>query len=239
MIAQGIAIWVHYKVWDSANKVWLTGDDLNHTLYVLKDGVLALATNTPQPVTGIVHKVLLTGTEVNGLLTTLGGITSTPDAYIIPVHMLTDGTTKGVNLSVPTTAWDMANDAPKTGDVANHTMSVTEANAASVTTTNNPTEVSAANMPGVSVTVLEPSETDGPIDTVSGVSSTADVVIMPTTFPVALAPDPADEADVLEGVVYDNGNLTGTLVPLQASYELPQEIILEDEEIIIFEGCAP
>lgn len=74
--------------------------------------------------------------------------------------------------------------------------------------------------------------------------------------------DNPSESDVRSGVVYDNGNLTGdyvpaaeavvlageqygslgteftgTLFPFQAAYNLPQEIILEDSEILIFEGC--
>lgn len=50
---------------------------------------------------------------------------------------------------------------------------------------------------------------------------------------------PAEIGVVLEGEQFGSQGteFTGTLVPFQASYELPQEIILEAEEIIIFEGC--
>ena len=35
----------------------------------------------------------------------------------------------------------------------------------------------------------------------------------------------------------DGTEFTGTLSPFQATYELPQEVIIEDEEFVIFEGC--
>jgi hypothetical protein len=80
----------------------------------------------------------------------------------------------------------------------------------------------------------------------------------------SLTCDNAPVGKVIEGTVYDFGNLTGTykevpeakaeinyqygaggveftgtLSPFTATYELPQEIIYEDEEIIILEGCEP
>lgn len=280
MIAQGIAIWVHYKVWDSANKVFLSGDIANHTLQVIKDGVLAAATNTPQAVGGILYRVLLTASEVNGLFITLGGVTSTADAYIIPVHMLTDATTKGVSLTVQYTAWNMDTDAPELNDQANHTLNVAEANATAAAI-NSPTQVSAVLIPGVYSLVLESIETDGPIDSVYGTSTTSNVTLMPITFPVALAADPAAESDVRLGTDYDSGALTGSAaipgpsdvragvavddtvgnyVPADednhalgdsygslgteftgtkalTSFQLPVDVILEDEEILVFEGC--
>ena len=50
---------------------------------------------------------------------------------------------------------------------------------------------------------------------------------------------PADIAVVLEDEKYGSlgTEFTGTLVPFKASYELPQEVILEDEEIIIIQEC--
>lgn len=186
-IAQGVDVWVPYKVWDSANKVWLAGDTpaTNHALVVIKDGVLSAATNTPQEVGNGLYRVLLTATEVNGLFTSLGGVSSTADAYIIPVHMLADVNTRSVALTVQYTAWEISADAPKTGDEANHTINVAQANA-SAGASNSPTEVSALAMPGVYSILLDDDETDGPIDSVYGTSSTDDTVIMPTTFP----PDP-------------------------------------------------
>ena len=78
----------------------------------------------------------------------------------------------------------------------------------------------------------------------------------------AVACDLPAIGEVTEGTVYDFGNLTGTykevpeakaeldfdygaggieftgtLAPFTANYELPQEIIFEDPEIIILEGC--
>lgn len=48
---------------------------------------------------------------------------------------------------------------------------------------------------------------------------------------------PADESNHLEGEQYGSlgTEFTGTLTPTQSSYELPQEVIIEDEEIVIVE----
>ena len=51
---------------------------------------------------------------------------------------------------------------------------------------------------------------------------------------------PAGVDVVLEDEQYGSlgTEFTGTLEPTQASYELPQEIIFEDEEIVIIEECV-
>lgn len=51
--------------------------------------------------------------------------------------------------------------------------------------------------------------------------------------------EPAPEANVLIDFDYGaNGTeFKGTLSPFAATYELPQEVITEDEEFVIFEGC--
>lgn len=53
--------------------------------------------------------------------------------------------------------------------------------------------------------------------------------------------EPAAEADVLAGEQYGAGGVefTGTLSPFTATYELPQELVYEDEEIILLEDCEP
>jgi hypothetical protein len=59
-------------------------------------------------------------------------------------------------------------------------------------------------------------------------------------MPTELAPFTVDypaESDVRLATDYAEGTLTGTLAPFSASYELPQEVILEDEEFVIYEGC--
>jgi len=85
---------------------------------------------------------------------------------------------KNQSIIVTYTAWDTANQAPKTGDVANHTLRViTDGTPASPS--NSPSEVDATNAPGEYKITLTAGEMDGDFVTLAGKSSTADVVILP------------------------------------------------------------
>lgn len=224
MIRQGVALWVHYRVWDVGSKSWKTGDVANHTLYFVKDGVATLADNAPQEVGGGVYRVLSTVAEVNGLFITLHGKSSTSGCYILPTHMLTDGGTKGVGMTVQYMAWDMVNDEPKTGDVANHTLNVAQANTTAVAN-NTPTEIDAVEMPGLHSIVLDAVETAGIIDSVYGTSSTPNIEIMPISFAVSLATVLPAVGNVLAGEQYGAGGVEfeGTLAPL--TIQEPIEVI--------------
>lgn len=212
MITKNTAIWVHYRVWSTANNAFLAGDVANHTLQVIKDGVKAAASNSPQEISAGLYRVLVTADEVNGLFITLAGVSSTGSAYMIPVHMITDDTTRGQELTVQYTAWDMVANEPKTGDEANHSLIVAQANA-SAAANNSPSEVDSVNAPGVYSLVLDDTETAGVLESVFGTSSTSDIVIMPISFITAFQVVYPAEANVLEGIQYgaDGTELTGTL----------------------------
>lgn len=184
MIDKGVAIWVPYRVWDPANLVFLDEDPGNHTLQIIKDGVMSAADNTPIKLTTALFAVQLTAAEVNGLFTTLHGVTSTADCYLLPVHMITSAPTKGQGMTVQFLAWDTLANAPKTGDVANFSMVVAQANSAAAAV-NSPSEIGAA-VPGLHSLVLDETETAGVIDSIIGTSTTSGAIIMSTDFATAL-----------------------------------------------------
>jgi hypothetical protein len=110
------------------------------------------------------------------------------------------------------TAWDKSNNIPKTGDVLNHTLYLAKAGI-EISPTNAPTEVNALSLPGLYLLLTTALENVEQSMALYGVSSTLDINILPTSY----SPDPA--------------------VQLVTRYELPQELILEDSEIIILEDC--
>jgi hypothetical protein len=195
MILRAQAIWVHYQAWDAANNIGKSGDVANHTLQVVLDGVISPATNSPQAVGGDLYKVLLTTAEVDGLLITLGGVSSTSNIYIMPVHFITSDDTRGVVLKLQYTAWDTSANAPKTTDDANHTLNIATGST-TAGATNTPTELSAVDIPGVYSLELTEDETAEPIDSLYGTSSTDDVVIVPTIMSTgrkySVITDPSD-----------------------------------------------
>ena len=84
-------------------------------------------------------------------------------------------------LTVSYYAWDTGESEGKTGDVAQHTIYVAidgVANAAD----NSPAEVDATNLPGVYKIELTAAEMNGDHILVSGVSATADIIIVPISI---------------------------------------------------------
>lgn len=62
-------------------------------------------------------------------------------------------------------------------------------------------------------------------------------VISASDCPVTDCNSPLESKVLIPTVYGPNNEFTGTLSQTRAIYELPQEVILEDAEIIIFEGC--
>ena len=85
---------------------------------------------------------------------------------------------KGQSITVTYTVWDTAASAPKTGDVANHTIYVVKDGTAGAAT-NSPSEVDATNCPGEYKIALTAAEMDADTAVVCGKSSTGDVQIIP------------------------------------------------------------
>ena len=84
------SITIQYLAWDFENKIEKTGDDSNHTLYIVNDGVASVATNSPVEVnsshTPGIYAITLTAAENNGELVTVRGVSSTQDVELIPPH---------------------------------------------------------------------------------------------------------------------------------------------------------
>ncbi len=206
MITRNQAITIYYQAWDTVNNTGKTGDVANHTIQVIKDGVKAIATNTPEELSNGLCKLLLTASEVNALFITVGGVSSTADIYIIPVHFITSDDTKAVALTIQYLAWDTDNNVPKAGDNANHTINVAVDGVAGGAV-NSPSEVG-ATMPGVYTLVLTTDETDGVFESIYGSSSTADIIITPTIMPTGQFLPATGK--VIKATVYDNDSRTGT-----------------------------
>lgn len=85
---------------------------------------------------------------------------------------------RGVALTLTYTAWDSSANAPKTGDVANHTIRLIR-DGTEATPTNAPAEVDATNAKGEYRLTLTAGEMAVDFITVCGVSSTANVNIIP------------------------------------------------------------
>lgn len=84
--------------------------------------------------------------------------------------------TRAVATVVTYRAWDTSANAPKTGDVANHTLRWIKDGTSSATT-NTPTEVDATNAPGIYKVTLTSTETDCLFGVLAGKSSTANVAL--------------------------------------------------------------
>lgn len=85
---------------------------------------------------------------------------------------------RGVSLTITYTAWNTSTNAPQTGDVSNHTIKVCK-DGVEATATNSPSEVDSTNFKGEYKLVLTSTEMTCDFITIGGVSSTANVVIVP------------------------------------------------------------
>lgn len=303
MIRNNTAAYIHYSAYDTANSTGKTGDAGNHTLKVIVDGVVTDPINTPEEIGVGEYRLLLDEVETNLIkFICVAGVSSTSDVYIIPATVMTDLLISGAAFVGCYTAWDTAANAPKTGDVANHTITIAQ-DATSAGATNTPAEVDAVNVPGLYKIVATAAEATGKAVSIIGISATANVNIIPTElapftvdYPAAanvrLGTDYAETtltgtldlpgvSDVRDGTVFDNATQAGTAaipgandvreaiptddtvgnyVPADedkhllgdsygslgteftgtkalTSFQTPTEVILEDDEIIIFEGC--
>lgn len=87
------------------------------------------------------------------------------------------------NQKVTVYAWDIVNDAPKTGDAANITAQISKDGAASAATNDtNPTELDSTNHPGVYVFDMTQAESNANMLNITPKSSTTGVIIEPVTI---------------------------------------------------------
>lgn len=94
----------------------------------------------------------------------------------------------GIEQTVTYIAWDRSANAPKTGDVANHTLRWIK-NGTSGAPSNAASEVDATNAPGVYKITLTAAEWQTLQGTLAGVSSTSGVSIIPQQFTTVRAPN--------------------------------------------------
>lgn len=93
MALKGRALVVQYTAWDKSADAGATGDVGNHTLKLIRDGVLSDPTNTPAEVSAVgcpgVYRLSLTAAEMDADSVTVAGISSTAWVAIIPAHVST------------------------------------------------------------------------------------------------------------------------------------------------------
>ena len=114
----------------------------------------------------------------------------------------------GIEQTVTYIAWNAEDNAPETGDAANHTLRWI-ANGVSNAPANAPAEVDAANAPGVYALTLTAAEWQTYQGTLAGASSTAGVEIIPQQFTTVRLPDAAPGADGGLGTVDASNRVAG------------------------------
>jgi hypothetical protein len=214
MIPAGEIVSIHYLSWNTLTNEPEPNDAGNHAIAIVKDGVEIAASGTPVSLSAGENKITLTTSESDAKTLIVGGVSSTPNVVIIPVMILTNKITINQPLYIGYTAWDLINNVPKTGDVANHTLYLAQGGT-EISPTNTPTEVNDLSLPGLYLLLTTAPENTDRSMALYGESSTPDINVLHQLY----SPDPA--------------------VELVTRYELPQELILDDEEIIIYEGCQP
>jgi hypothetical protein len=89
MSSQGVATTIVYMAYNTSTGAYVTGDQANHTLKLVKDGTEASPTNSSAEVdstnTPGAYKLALTAAETNFGTVWLGGKSSTANVIIIPI----------------------------------------------------------------------------------------------------------------------------------------------------------
>lgn len=188
MIAAGEITTIQYLSWNASTNEPELNDAGNHALSIVKDGVESPVTNSPASLSAGTNKIELTALETAGGTLIVGGVSSTPDVYIIPVMIITNQKSINAPLVIGYTAWDKTANAPKTGDDLNHTLYVAEGGVEALATST-PSEVNDVSLPGLYILLTTLAENGNRSMAVYGTSSTADVNILQQLY----SPDPAAE----------------------------------------------
>lgn len=207
MIRNGIGFWFHYNAYNGVTNKGESGDVANHHLKFVIDGVETAPNNTPEAIALDEYRIFVDPAESNGAkLIRLGGISDTPDVYIISADVITDLLIPGTPFVGCYTAWDGDTNAPKLADAGNHSMFIAQDN--TVSAAPGQSEVNASTLPGTYKVAGTGPQSDGNAVSIIG-ESTGNTNVIPTE----IAPyneDQAAESNVLLGVVYAEGTLTGT-----------------------------
>lgn len=93
MADYGVPITVIYTAWDTSANGPKTGDAANHTIYLIKDGTAAAATNSPAEVDATnckgEYKITLTFAEMLFNVVVVCGVSGTSNVVIIPLKITT------------------------------------------------------------------------------------------------------------------------------------------------------
>jgi hypothetical protein len=212
MIPAGQIVTVQYLAWNAADNEPELNDAANHAIAIVRDGVEIGASGTPQNLSAGMCSIELTVSESNGNILIVGGISLTSDVYIIPQMIITNKVSLNRALYIGYTAWDKSSNVPKTGDVSNHTLKLSQ-NGVEVVPTNSPSEVNALSLPGLYLLLTEASENIDRSMSLYGTSSTADINILPMSY----SPDPISELKFITR----------------------PEVVEADTEIEVIEICLP
>lgn len=88
MPSRGQSIVAIYEAYDVVAEDYKTGDVANHTIRLIKDGVLTVPTNTPTEISAAsrpgAYGLVLTTTEATAHVVDVGGVSSTANVRILP-----------------------------------------------------------------------------------------------------------------------------------------------------------
>jgi len=79
---------ITYTAWDTGTNVPKTGDVAQHTIYVIADGVSAVADNAPAEVIAGEYSLVLSAAEWAAVSITVCGVSATGNVVIVPVKII-------------------------------------------------------------------------------------------------------------------------------------------------------
>jgi hypothetical protein len=209
MKRQGTGFWVHYNAYNSTTNKGVTGDVLNHHLKFVIDGVETEPINTPEAVRFDEYRIFVTPEEsLDAKFIRVGGISDTPDVYIISTDIITNLLKPGEPFVGCYTTWDEVNNIPMLGDAGNHSMFIAQDDTDSAAP--GQSEVNAITLPGTYKVSATGVQSNGREVSIIGSSSNPNAGIISTE----LSPyneDQANEDDVREDINYSENTLKGNL----------------------------
>lgn len=230
LLKPGVPFTGCYTTWDIVNNVPMLADAGNQSIRIAQDGTDSAASGQSE-VNAVTlpgtYKVAATGAQANGRAVSIIGGSSNADASIISTELAPYNEDQAAEADVRLGT-----------DYAEGTLTGTAAIPAKPDT-----RLGTAVDDGVGTLAVAPANDvrDGvPTDDTTGTAAIPganDVRLDVPTDATLGNYVPADEDKHQLGDSYGSLGTEFTGTKALTSYQLPQEVILEDEEIIIFEGC--
>lgn len=102
MAFRGEALTLSYLAWNTSTNTPQTGDEGNHTLRIIKDGVESTPAGSPSEIDATnlrgVYSITLTANEMQADALTFGGISGTANVEIIPIIIITQRRATGFTM---------------------------------------------------------------------------------------------------------------------------------------------